>query len=234
MTSSSAQSHNDGLNLVHLERAAVILFILPFMNGFYNRALRSHPAIFWAVDVFQFIILPAAIAVFLFTRSGLTARDIGLGGHSTGPERKRLLIHCLVVGLLFYPTYMLLREVFITILPISRYPAAFDYGAMLPSTPAGRWLSSAYYAIGGGISEEFYYRGILVALFLEYRMGKAMIVLVVSSIFALVHWESGLFNIPTVFFLSVLLTAYYVRFRMLAPLIVGHFVTDLIFFAKGF
>lgn len=104
---------------------------------------------------------------------------------------------------------------------------------MMPNSAMGKWLVSIYYAIGGGLSEEFYYRGLLVSLFTQYKMSNPIIVLCVSSIFALVHWEGGPYHILATFFLSIFVTAYYVRYRMLMPVIVGYFVTDTIYFIKG-
>lgn len=64
-------------------------------------------------------------------------------------------------------------------------------------------------------------------------MGNALIVLLVSCIFSLIHWECGPYNIMATFFMSLLITADYVWSRMLAPLVVGHFVTDVIYFVGG-
>lgn len=221
------------LNRAHLEYAAIILFILPFLNGIYNRALRNHPAVFWSLDVFQFIVLTAGVAWFLFTRSGLTAADLGLAKPANAAEWRRLLLHCLAVGLLFHPAYQALHDLFLHLYPVARFPPVFSWEQMLPRTPVWRCLAGIYFAIGGGLCEEFYYRGLLVALFRRYRMSNPLIGLVVSSIFSLIHWESGPYNILATFCLSVLITAYYLWSKRLAPLVVGHFVTDVIFFVRG-
>ena len=69
----------DTPNQSHLEVAALILFVFPFINGIYNGALVRHPPLFWILDIIQFIVLPFCVAVFLFTRSGLRVEDIAMG-----------------------------------------------------------------------------------------------------------------------------------------------------------
>ena len=220
------------LNQSHLEVAALILFVLPFINGIYNKSLVNQPRLFWVLDVIQFIVLPICVALFLFTRSGLRATTIGLGLPQDKTGWKVLIAHILFVGILFYPICKGFHDLFLRLFPASKFPPVFDYSWMMPNSVRGQWLVSIYYAIGGGLSEEFYYRGLLVALFTQYKISNPIIVLCVSSIFALVHWESGPYNILATFFLSIFVTAYYVRYRMLIPLIVGHFVTDTIYFIK--
>ena len=66
----------DTPNQSHLEVAALILFVLPFINGIYNRALVGQAWLFWILDVLQFIALPVCVAVFLFTRSGLRKKGV--------------------------------------------------------------------------------------------------------------------------------------------------------------
>ena len=219
-------------NRSHLEVASLILFVLPFINGIYNRALVGQTWLFWGLDVIQFIVLPVCVAVFLFTRSGLRATNIGLGLPQDKTGWKVLILHILIVGILFCPIYKGFHDLFLRLFPASKFPPVFDYRWMMPNSAGGQWLVSIYYAIGGGLSEEFYFRGLLVALFTLYRMKNSVIILCVSSIFALVHWEGGPSNILATFFLSLFVTAYYVRYRMLIPLIVGHFVTDTIYFIK--
>ncbi len=158
------------------------------------------------------------VAVFLFTRSALRPEDIGLGLPRDKSGWKALILHGLVIGILFYPFYKGLHDFFLTLYPATKFLPVFDYGWMMPNSVRGQWLVGIYYAIGGGLSEEFYYRGLLVALFTQYKMSNSIIVLCVSSIFALVHWEGGPYNILATFFLSIFATAYYARYRMLIPL----------------
>lgn len=223
----------DTPNRSQLEVAALILFVLPFINGIYNRSLVDQSWLFWMLDVIQFIILPICVAVFLFTRSGLRTADIGLRLPQDKTGWKVLIAHILLVGILFYPIYKGFHDLFLRLFPASKFPPVFDYSWMMPNSAMGKWLVSIYYAIGGGLSEEFYYRGLLVSLFTQYKMSNPIIVLCVSSIFALVHWEGGPYHILATFFLSIFVTAYYVRYRMLMPVIVGYFVTDTIYFIKG-
>ena len=218
----------------HLEAAALILFILPFINGIYNNALIRQPWFFWILDIIQFIVLPFCMAVFLFTRSGLRAEDVGLGLPRDKSGWNALIIRTFLITILFYFIYRGLHNLFLTMYPATKFPPVFAYQWMMPNSAVGQWVVSIYYAIGGGFSEEFYYRGLLVALFTQYKMKNSVIILCVSSIFALVHWESGPFNILATFFLGVFVTAYFVHFRMLIPLVVGHFVTDFLVFARVF
>jgi membrane protease YdiL (CAAX protease family) len=193
----------DSPNRSHLEVAALVLFVLPFINGIYNKALVDQPRLFWALDVIQFIVLPLCVAVLLFTRSGLRAADVGLGLPQDKIGWKVLILHSLVIGILFYPVCKGFDVLFLRLFPASKSPPMFDYGWMMPKSGGGQWLVGIYYAIGGGLTEEFYYRGLLVALFTQYKMSNPIIVLCVSSMFALVHWEGGPSNILTTFFLSI-------------------------------
>lgn len=102
----------DTPNRSQLEVAALILFVLPFINGIYNRSLVDQSWLFWMLDVIQFIILPICVAVFLFTRSGLRTADIGLRLPQDKTGWKVLIAHILLVGILFYPIYKGFHDAF--------------------------------------------------------------------------------------------------------------------------
>lgn len=219
-------TENRELNKSHLDIAVILLFVLPFINGFYNRYLTHHSLIFWILDFFQFIILPSCVAFFLFTRSGLRLKDVGLQNDGW----KKLAIHSVLVTIAFYFITKVLFDFFADVYPYHRYPPVFDYGWMVPHDEKWKIISTFYYGLGAGLVEEFYYRGLLVLLFSLHGLKKSLIVLFVSCIFSLIHWESGPPSIVVAFILSLIITTYYLCFRMLWPLVIAHFLFDWIWF----
>lgn len=210
--------------------AALILYAMPLFNGIYNRCLVDYPELFWSLDAFQFVVLPAAVAIALFRFGHLRIATIGLEIPTGASDRRRLAAHSLIALFVYPALYLSLRRAFIFLYPVSVYPAAFDYSWMTPENPVLRTLTSAYYGLTAGIGEEFLFRGLLVAIFARAGLSAPTIVVVVSAMFGLVHWESGYFNILSTMTLSMMLTTYYLKTRWLLPLIAGHFATDFYFF----
>jgi membrane protease YdiL (CAAX protease family) len=214
-------------NRIHLEIAAVILFIPLFVNGFHNPLLIDKTWLFWILDIFNYIVVPIGVAVFLFSRSGLRAHHIGLYWPKCTAEWIKLIIHTVGFSLTYYFIAYHLSKFF-----SKAYPSQtlFRYEWMIPTDFISRLLISFYFALTAGIAEEFYCRGILVKLFSQYGAGKFWIVLLVSSLFAIAHWEGGVKAVLATFFIGAFITTYYTRFKLLFPVIVAHFIYDWIVF----
>jgi hypothetical protein len=212
----------------HLEVAALILFLLPFANGFYNPLLLNHATLFWFLDVLTYVLIPACVAFVLFTRSGLRLSHIGIERPQDKEGWLRLISHSLLLAVVFHIAYAGAASFF-----AAQYGTQplFRYEWMTPKSGLGRELVAIYQGLTAGILEEFYYRGLLVALFSRYKMGQPIMVWIISCLFSLIHWEGGVAALLINFFISLFLTAYYVRFKLLIPLIVAHLLYDWYYFS---
>lgn len=221
---------NNEINKNHIENAVIILFIMPFFNGVYNGYLEQNPLFFWILDITHYIIIPLCVTFYLFKRSNLKMINVGLQIPKNKKDWTDLIIHTLLVTICLYIFTSQLFIFFRQVYPSDKYPSVFEMGWMIPENIGMKYLTTVYYGITAGLVEEFYYRGLLVFLFFLYGMKKSLIVLLISCIFSLVHWEGGPSSIMSTFIFSLVITSYYVRFKMLWPLVIGHFLFDWIWF----
>lgn len=213
-------------NRKHLEIATLVLLVFPFVNGFYNPLLADKPLLFWTLDILHFIVVPSSVAIFLFTQSGLRFDHIGLQWPKSITEWVKLSLHTIGFSLVFYVAANNLREFF-----ANAYPSKplFSYEWMIPAGITGSLLTTFYFGLTAGFVEEFLYRGLLVKLFTQYGASSYVTVVAVACVFAIVHWESGVDAMLAAFFISVVITAYYARFRLLFPVIMAHLIYDWAF-----
>ena len=80
------------------------------------------------------------------------------------------------------------------------------------------------------VSEEVAYRGVTRQVIGRFA-NRAVLILVSSLVFALIHWSSGLGTIATAFIAGVILMALFLRTGSLVPPIVAHYAVDAILFA---
>lgn len=109
----------------------------------------------------------------------------------------------------------------------------FLYSDTFPRQLLSKYLLIIYLALTASIIEEVYYRGILGYLFYRWfgegQSANLYYVLISSVIFGLSHWEGGLSKIAYMFILGVIAAKLFLWTRSLIPLIVAHFVSDIIY-----
>ncbi len=215
-----------------LEKVAFAMLAFPMLNGLLLPFTGENLLLFWIVDTIQFVIITGICWFYLFSKWKYSPAMFGLTLPSTTRETNVLLVHTAFWIAVFPWLILTLYALTLCIFPWQTYPAAFSFHSVLPDSIQARTMIAIYGSIGGGVVEEFLYRGVLVALFRRYNMSSSMIVLVVSCIFSYIHWETGLFNIPSTFVLSIFITAYYLKTNKLFPLVISHAICDMILFLQ--
>jgi membrane protease YdiL (CAAX protease family) len=217
-----------------IELAALLAVgIAPFyLNGFYNwRLARADRFLFWSVEVFTWIVMPAVL-LFVGWRRGLySSGDLGLSSQVRGVTRPWLLA-LLFVGV---PFAFLRLNISATAWAYRTLPSGwplppFRYVDVIP--PPGpdtgwyRLLALLHLCITAGAVEESYYRGVMDQLFPRGWLGGACYVVASSVIFAGSHWEGGLPILAMAFAVGVFAASIFRLTGNLWPLIVGHIIAD--------
>jgi membrane protease YdiL (CAAX protease family) len=210
----------------------LVLGILPYeLNGFYNPRLASHPTLFWTIELFTWVVMPAAIYAIARGRRLVTPREIGLSANLRGrpaPVLLVLLSVALTIGL-----YHLDRAAVrwgLALWPTNPGHVAFKYDQMLPwpgsTTGWLRILAWIYLGVSGGLVEEMYYRGMMRRIFAPGWIGATAFVAISALVFASVHWEFGVVVMFEALIFAVAAGIVYAVTENLWPLIVAHTVID--------
>ena len=81
------------------------------------------------------------------------------------------------------------------------------------------------------VSEEYVFRGLLMALLERLRLNAPMAVVTSAAVFALIHWTSGLADTLNAFLAGLLWGVAYWQTRRLSVCIFSHYLTDLYVFS---
>jgi membrane protease YdiL (CAAX protease family) len=210
----------------------LVVGILPFeLNGWYNPRLASQPALFWTIELFTWLVMPAAIYTIARRRGLFTPREIGLSANLRGrpaPVLLLLLTVALTIGL-----YHLDRAAVrwgLALWPTNPGHLAFSYNQMLPRPgPTTGWLrilAWIYLGGSGGLVEEVYYRGMMRRLFADGWIGAIAFVAISAPVFVSPHWEFGVVVMFEALIFALAAGVVYAVTRNLWPLIVAHTVID--------
>jgi membrane protease YdiL (CAAX protease family) len=210
---------------------ATVLAVFLAVNAVRRDVYALSPALYWAIDVLKFVVLPAAAAVALAKRYSIFPRHYGLRsepgrndwGHFIGLTVFLALTLNLVYHATRYVAWLLLR-------PEPATSFYFDINASgLLRIPV-----TLYMAVTAGVVEEVFFRG-LPLLYLERRfpnaVPKRLYVAGTALAFGLIHWMNGPHEFIATFVFGVLAATLYLRLRDLRLLIGAHICIDLYGFA---
>lgn len=205
-------------------------FLFGLINGTYNAALAVSPVLFWIVDICGWVFLPTTILYFLYKQYGIRLSDYGLTPLGSSYQRRELLgwtlLATFILSIYYFAFGWLAWQFTDDVEPL------FGYAQVVPD---GVWhyVVVFYLAITAALFEEIFYRGLIWRLIYTASSihHKSFIYLVVSSgLFGIVHWENGpaeVFSATVFGFVACIL---YLRLRNLIPLMVAHFLVDVINF----
>lgn len=204
--------------------AAVYLPLL--LNGLYLPHLAGQPWAYWTADFLAWVVLPSAMALWLWRAHGLSPSGYGLG---PPPPLSWLAVPATVATLVFAATYLAGRE-------LGRLMGGVTdgqgYSIMLPDSP-GRVLGQAYLSLTAAVIEETLFRGAMFRLLDGHRdrVRAVLYVAVSTGLFASIHWENGWSEVANTGLVGLLACVMYLRWRDLWPLLIAHFVTDMLAFS---
>lgn len=204
--------------------------IFPFLvNGPINARLASQPLWYWSFELSIWVVAPLSVLLAVLRLPGCRLADLGF--HATLP-RYRGVMAVAAVSLVFAPLCYLIYDAVYGIFA-SAFPGRgfFEYESVIPESGLSRYAVIAYFALSAGFVEEFLFRGLLYRAALEFRRTGVFYVAVSPLLFSLVHWESGVANLFATWVFGLFMAGVYLRLRNLWPLIAGHILTDLLWFA---
>jgi membrane protease YdiL (CAAX protease family) len=195
------------------------------LNGFYlGAAFRASEALFWLLDLLQFVLVPLASVWALGRLAGVRPRHYGLGAlrGGDGPFMAAATYVLVVVAYVFGYG---LAKILALMLPWEWPATAFFYTRAIPTDPLAALVVLVYLSLTAAFVEEIMYRGLPALVF-----PPSIYPLVSGAAFALIHWEGGTREVVATFLLGTVLASLYLRIRNLWPFVAAHAVTDMLAF----
>ena len=207
-----------------------LLGILPFLiNGPINACLATEPLLYWSFELLIWVVVPAVILLIALRTPGASLAGFGFHGailRFRGPAA--VIMTSIALAPLCFFFYRVTYGIFETWFPGGGF---FEYESVIPKAGPSRHLVIAYFALSAGLVEEFLFRGLLYRAAQGFKRPVTWFVVVSPLLFSLVHWESGLANLGATWAYGLLMAGAFLWLRNLWPLIAGHILTDLLWFA---
>ena len=183
--------------------------------------------LFWGVDFARWVVLPLGLMM-LLSDAQVRPGDYGLA--LDGLFHRWFLpvavLASLTTILIYFPAYQLLWDLF------DQPTGYFNYPDLFPSG-WGRDLLWIYSAVTAGVVESIFFIGLPWLLYANLRKSpsRLLFTLVISVIFALIHWKGGPHLVGGAFLSHLVGCFWYFRRGNLWPVIVAHTSLDLIAFS---
>jgi len=232
--------HNARAGTPPLAALVALCFALGVLNAAYNPwLLERSAALFWAIDLASFVLVPALGLALLRRRWRFDWRELGFPPAGDMAGLLRLLALSLVVAAAFAATLALTGALGGERLMrwLERAPAigdalggGFSYAEAIPEAGWPRAVVIAYLSLSAGFMEELVYRALLLALCLRSLPPRAQrpgYVLGGACAFSLVHFEQGPAVLAGTLALGVVAALLYLRIRAVLPFMAGHALVDL-------
>jgi membrane protease YdiL (CAAX protease family) len=191
------------------------------LNGLYlASALRSSIALFWMLDLLQFVLVPA-LGFWMLWRAGVRPSDYGLA--RIGGVMPYLLVTA--VFSIGYGTASALSPY----VSLAWGSGGSLYTRAIPLDPGLALVTLLYICLSAAFVEEIVFRGLMFL-----ALPRRLFVAASALAFSLIHWENGSWETAASLVLGLALALLYVRIRNLWPFIFGHALTDMLDFAGFF
>jgi len=198
-------------------------------NGLYLEPLaKGNPILFWVVDLLQWVVLPAVLAISLSNFAGLTVKDYGFV--SSKEHWMKTLGDSVGVFITAGFLFFLARNVARVQLGV---PYGLNLGNAFPQDALLRTVVVIYWSASAGLVESALYVGLPWLLFrgVSSSLPRFVFVLISSALFAVAHWEQGSPVVIGAFVSNVVLCLWYFHYKSLWPIAGGHFLVDVVAFA---
>lgn len=204
----------------------VVGFVWTVNGVFMSWLSRLNVMVFWAADFLQWVLTPALLIYWLVTRYNLSFRKFGFSKHEL---TLGAFGFAAVAALTFYPAFFWVRNFIWQ--QVGQVGPIFVLKAAFPTGLSGIAFR-LYSAVTAGIVESIFFLGLPWLLWTRCKVGnKVLFTLLVSTVFAVVHWEQGLHVLVGAFVFSIVSCVWYLQLKNLWPIAIGHIVVDLIAFA---
>jgi membrane protease YdiL (CAAX protease family) len=217
-----------------LSRADIILLacgpytVLFILDGYFRHSLYSYsPALYWLFDGIKFVLLPAAILIWLGRRHGITPARYGMRAVAENESWVHFLGLTIFIAIMLYAVYIA-THLFTWI--ILDFPESTAFYKSIRPDGLLRVPVVLYYAITAGVVEEIFWRA-LPLLYLSERFGKQLpkgaYVVTTAILFGAAHWENGPHEALATCIFGMFASAFYLKLRDLWPLIGAHTLIDV-------
>ena len=211
----------------------IILFlvgIFPFLiNGYINSLIFNNALLYWSFEILSWIVIPTIIFYFAVSKNGLRFSELGLHTKVFGRQSIGLLVAaCVLVSFIDYWAYKNLFDYFSSIFTNKAF---FSYESIIPSDGTMKIIIAIYFGLSAGIVEELYFRGLLYKISHFFASPNLLYLALSPFLFSIIHWEGGLANVSATFVIGLIMALLFLWLRNLIPLIVGHCMTDLVWFS---
>ncbi|MEJ2617237.1 MAG: type II CAAX endopeptidase family protein [Ignavibacteriaceae bacterium] len=216
------------MNIKFSEIIVALVLIPHLVNGFYDYHLSQYSLLLYAVvRVLTTALIPLTGMIILIKKCNYKAVDFGLV-FSNNLITILGVILTVIILILFWQYFPVFYYQRINPLIVSLFPV--NYFKM----PNPKTISQLSFLLGiifiplfAGFFEEIYYRGILYKIFKERKTATFFIILIASGLFALSHWEAGIYYLLLTFTIAIFLTWFYAKYRTVLPLIIAHIFVDI-------
>ncbi|MEE8261561.1 MAG: CPBP family intramembrane glutamic endopeptidase [Gammaproteobacteria bacterium] len=210
--------------------AACPVILLGLVNGTYKEALYSNPALYWVVDITQWIVLPLVCLALLYSRARVGPSDYGLSLPGRSYPVWEMVGAALLAMLLLGAAYWGLTT-FLWRFPGFEAPT-FTHHSIIPDGP-GKIAVVTYLALTAGVVEEIFFRGLPwfgLRIITNQNSRRFIYIIGTSILFGLIHWENGTPEILATFVYGVIAAFLYLKLLNLWPLIGAHVLLDILEF----
>ena len=216
---------------LHSEWAIAYVFALKFLIDVSKGALFPPASVqlFWAIDLVSHLLIPIVFLWVLWRWYQVGPSSYRLTRVPRQANRLQLWPAAITYTLFLTAAYFAGYLVGLFLEGYAAWPRKIAYGQMIPTDSLGSMLVILYFSITAGVFEEVFYRGIFqLACDTAFPyLSRWAVVLSSGSLFAAIHWPSGLPAVIGSFFFGLIAAWLYAKQRDLRPLAVAHVVLGL-------
>ncbi len=220
------------------DRRSILLFaIFPslafgLLNDFWLDSIyRQGVGWFYLGDILQWIVVPGLVWLFILHPAGIKPKDFGLDFAQYRQRPFETLGLFLFVALLLWVAYEPIKNIAYRYL--WKYAGTFGYGNLVPASFPWHVFVVAYFAATAAVVEEVVFRGLswaYVSLVVPKSNRNFLYITITSLLFAATHSEQGPHGMIAALSFGIVAASLYSKLQNLWPLVVGHFVVDLLSF----
>lgn len=207
-----------------------IFLLITYSKRFWLGALDS--TAFWVADIVCYVVIPSVL-IYWMTSGQISSKkfDEDHVNASNGTIAFQALV-CTLTLLAMNPIGHL-----IGIKLSDSYPklleSTLDYGLKLSKVSEYKYVVLLYFALTSSIVEEFFFRGLIRKILINhFDKSRLAFVIISSIIFGGAHWAAGIAAVVSAGFSGIFLAVLYVWSRDLRPIMIGHFIFNLIMFSR--
>jgi hypothetical protein len=207
-------------------------FLVGFADGFYKPAVSSSTFLYWSVDLIGKVLVPT-LGLYVYQALEIRPGEYGL----RAKQANLTVIDFIGLSVLCAALLALVNVLVSSFLGLffARSTVVGSYHSMLP-TGVGKAFGAVYLAASASFFEEVFFVGILgynLSRTVARRWFPLLFPISVAVLAALIHWEGGMRNLIAAGATFGVASLLYLKIRTLWPLIVGHFLIDLVLFLQA-